>query len=60
MPVAWLTLLWLRVVRPRLPRAAAAPATTALGPLPTARPAPQPAAPQPTAPQPTAEPNNKG
>ncbi|MFF4396284.1 DUF4349 domain-containing protein [Streptomyces sp. NPDC001480] len=56
---ALLTLLWLRVVRPRLPRTAAAPATTALGPLPTARPAPQPAAPQPTAPHPTAEPDDK-
>ncbi|MET9446625.1 DUF4349 domain-containing protein [Streptomyces cinerochromogenes] len=41
-----LVLLWLRVVRPRLPhRAAPAPAsaTTALGPLPSARPAPDPA-----------------
>ncbi|POX60676.1 DUF4349 domain-containing protein [Streptomyces sp. Ru62] len=36
-----LVLLWLRVVRPRLPRRAKpAPATTALGPLPSARPAP--------------------
>ncbi|MEU5593460.1 DUF4349 domain-containing protein [Streptomyces sp. NPDC020298] len=42
---ALLTLLWLRVVRPRLPRRApAAPMATALGPLPTAHPAPQPAA----------------
>ncbi|CAM5516290.1 hypothetical protein [Streptomyces canarius] len=33
--------LWPRVVRPRLPRRAEpAPATTALGPLPSARPAP--------------------
>ncbi|MDN0197363.1 DUF4349 domain-containing protein [Streptomyces sp. S.PNR 29] len=40
---ALLVLLWLRVVRPRLPRRPApAPATTALGPLPTARPAPEP------------------
>ncbi|MEV5146485.1 DUF4349 domain-containing protein [Streptomyces sp. NPDC052727] len=38
---ALLALLWLRVVRPRLPRRAEpAPATTALGPLPSARPAP--------------------
>ncbi|KMS66428.1 lipoprotein [Streptomyces regensis] len=38
---ALLVLLWLRVVRPRLPRRAEpAPATTALGPLPSARPAP--------------------
>ncbi|MFE7897734.1 DUF4349 domain-containing protein [Streptomyces sp. NPDC057424] len=37
-----IVLLWLRVVRPRLPRRrASAPATTALGPLPTARPAPE-------------------
>ncbi|GGW65317.1 DUF4349 domain-containing protein [Streptomyces caelestis] len=36
---ALLALLWLRVVRPRRPRPA--PATSALGPLPTARPAPQ-------------------
>ncbi|UFR07336.1 DUF4349 domain-containing protein [Streptomyces sp. Go40/10] len=41
---ALLVLLWLRVVRPRLPhRAGPAPATTALGPLPSARPAPDPA-----------------
>lgn len=51
---ALLVLLWLRVVRPRLPRAAA-PATTAPGPLPAARPAPRP-----TAPRPTAEPDDKG
>ncbi|MFI8831803.1 DUF4349 domain-containing protein [Streptomyces afghaniensis] len=39
---ALLTLLWLRVVRPRLPRRPRpAPATSALGPLPTARPAPR-------------------
>ncbi|MEU0166176.1 DUF4349 domain-containing protein [Streptomyces iakyrus] len=39
---ALIVLLWLRVVRPRLPRRpAAVPATTALGPLPTARPAPE-------------------
>ncbi|MGW0087037.1 DUF4349 domain-containing protein [Streptomyces sp. NPDC003393] len=45
---ALVVLLWLRVVRPRLPRrtaggsatADAAPATTALGPLPAARPVP--------------------
>ncbi|MEV5546213.1 DUF4349 domain-containing protein [Streptomyces sp. NPDC052309] len=41
---ALLVLLWLRVVRPRLPRRPAAePVTTALGPLPTARRAPEPA-----------------
>ncbi|MET8244053.1 DUF4349 domain-containing protein [Streptomyces sp. NPDC005202] len=41
---ALVVVLWLRVVRPRLPRRpAAAPATTALGPLPVARQAPQPA-----------------
>ncbi|MFD8394539.1 DUF4349 domain-containing protein [Streptomyces sp. NPDC059680] len=41
---ALLTLLWLRVVRPRLPhRREPAPATTAPGPLPSARPAPEPA-----------------
>ncbi|MER6569918.1 DUF4349 domain-containing protein [Streptomyces sp. NPDC001093] len=41
---ALLTLLWLRVVRPRLPRRReSAPAMTALGPLPSARPAPEPA-----------------
>ncbi|PPS77320.1 MULTISPECIES: DUF4349 domain-containing protein [Streptomyces] len=39
--VVW---LWLRVVRPRLPRRPA-PAATALGPLPTARPAPESAQP---------------
>ncbi|MEU6770445.1 DUF4349 domain-containing protein [Streptomyces sp. NPDC046759] len=39
---ALLTLLWLRVVRPRLPRRREpAPAMTALGPLPSARPAPE-------------------
>lgn len=39
---ALIVLLWLRVVRPRLPRRPApAPAATALGPLPTARPAPE-------------------
>ncbi|MFH9083838.1 DUF4349 domain-containing protein [Streptomyces sp. NPDC017673] len=38
---ALLVLLWLRVVRPRLPRRAEPePAATALGPLPSARPAP--------------------
>jgi hypothetical protein len=41
--VALIVLVWLRGVRPRLPRRpAAAPATTALGPLPSARPAPEP------------------
>jgi hypothetical protein len=41
---ALLVFLWLRVIRPRLPRRPApAPVTTALGPLPTARPAPRPA-----------------
>ncbi|MGJ5752657.1 uncharacterized protein DUF4349 [Streptomyces puniciscabiei] len=40
---ALVTLLWLRVVRPRLPRRAEpAPAMTTLGPLPSARPAPEP------------------
>ncbi|MDO0910889.1 DUF4349 domain-containing protein [Streptomyces sp. DT2A-34] len=40
---ALIVLVWLKVLRPRLPRRpAAAPVTTALGPLPTARPAPQP------------------
>jgi hypothetical protein len=39
--------LWLRVVRPRLPRRPApVPTTTALGPLPTARPAPESAHPR--------------
>ncbi|MCH0561023.1 DUF4349 domain-containing protein [Streptomyces sp. MUM 16J] len=39
---AVLVLLWLRVVRPRLPRRTQpAPAATALGPLPSARPAPE-------------------
>ncbi|WP_369274005.1 DUF4349 domain-containing protein [Streptomyces sp. R11] len=38
---ALIVLLWLKVLRPRMPRRpATAPATTALGPLPTARPAP--------------------
>ncbi|MER7189710.1 DUF4349 domain-containing protein [Streptomyces flaveolus] len=38
---ALLVLLWLRVVRPRLPRRPAAPpVTTGVGPLPTARPVP--------------------
>ncbi|MEU3254541.1 DUF4349 domain-containing protein [Streptomyces sp. NPDC006997] len=41
--LALLALLWLRVVRPRLPRRPApAQAATALGPLPQARPAPRP------------------
>lgn len=40
---ALLVLLWLKVLRPRLPRRpASVPATTALGPLPAARPAPSP------------------
>lgn len=40
---ALIVLLWLKVLRPRLPgRPATAPATTALGPLPTAHPAPRP------------------
>ncbi|MFJ8629318.1 DUF4349 domain-containing protein [Streptomyces sp. NPDC093568] len=40
---ALLVLVWLKVLRPRLPRRpATAPATTALGPLPTARSAPSP------------------
>ncbi|MFF4490395.1 DUF4349 domain-containing protein [Streptomyces sp. NPDC001544] len=44
---ALLALLWLRAVRPRLPRRApTAPMATALGPLPTARPAPR-SAPEP-------------
>ncbi|MFB6848761.1 DUF4349 domain-containing protein [Streptomyces sp. NPDC056373] len=43
---ALLVWLWLRVVRPRLPRRPApAPTATALGPLPTARPAPESAQP---------------
>ncbi|MEU0893613.1 DUF4349 domain-containing protein [Streptomyces massasporeus] len=43
---ALIVLLWLRVVRPRLPRRPApAPTATALGPLPTARPAPEAAQP---------------
>ncbi|MBL1103706.1 DUF4349 domain-containing protein [Streptomyces sp. 5-8] len=42
---ALLAVLWRRIVRPRLPRRPApAPATTALGPLPSARPVPDPAA----------------
>ncbi|MGW1561887.1 DUF4349 domain-containing protein [Streptomyces sp. NPDC002144] len=42
-----LVLAWLRLIRPRLPRRpATAPATTALGPLPTARPAPDAANPR--------------
>ncbi|MEY9995058.1 hypothetical protein ABIE67_007090 [Streptomyces sp. V4I8] len=41
---ALIVLLWLKVLRPRLPRRPEpAPVTTALGPLPTARPAPRPA-----------------
>ncbi|WP_030663321.1 DUF4349 domain-containing protein [Streptomyces cellulosae] len=44
---ALIVLVWLRVVRPRLPRRPPpAPATTTLGPLPTARPAPEPTRPQ--------------
>ncbi|MFI6930858.1 DUF4349 domain-containing protein [Streptomyces sp. NPDC050287] len=44
---ALIVLVWLRIVRPRLPRRPApAPAATALGPLPTARPAPEPTRPQ--------------
>lgn len=40
---ALIVLLWLKVLRPRLPRRpATAPATTALGPLPAAHPAPRP------------------
>ncbi|MGI5378880.1 DUF4349 domain-containing protein [Streptomyces sp. CA-251387] len=40
---ALIVLLWLKVLRPRLPRRpATAPTTTALGPLPTAYPAPGP------------------
>lgn len=40
---ALIVLVWLKVLRPRLPRRPApAPVTTALGPLPTARPAPTP------------------
>ncbi|MFE8963627.1 DUF4349 domain-containing protein [Streptomyces iakyrus] len=41
---ALIVLLWVRVVRPRLPRRpapAATPVATAMGPLPTARPAPE-------------------
>ncbi|EST34486.1 hypothetical protein M878_09835 [Streptomyces roseochromogenus subsp. oscitans DS 12.976] len=45
---ALLTLLWLRVVRPRLPRRREpAQGMTALGPLPSARPVPEPDAPEP-------------
>ncbi|OLZ67386.1 hypothetical protein AV521_23690 [Streptomyces sp. IMTB 2501] len=44
---ALLAPLWLRVVRPRLPRRREpAPPMTALGPLPSARPVPQPDAPE--------------
>ncbi|MEV0240988.1 DUF4349 domain-containing protein [Streptomyces sp. NPDC050674] len=44
---ALIVLLWLRVVRPRLPRRPApAPTATAPGPLPTARPAPEPTRPR--------------
>lgn len=44
---ALIVLVWLRIVRPRLPRRpAAAPASTALGPLPTARQAPEPTRPR--------------
>jgi hypothetical protein len=40
-------LVWLRLIRPRMPRRpATAPATTALGPLPTARTAPEPTRPR--------------
>ncbi|MET9835715.1 DUF4349 domain-containing protein [Streptomyces sp. NPDC006385] len=40
---ALIVLVWLKAVRPRLPRRPEpVPATTALGPLPTARPAPRP------------------
>ncbi|MFF0161256.1 DUF4349 domain-containing protein [Streptomyces sp. NPDC005263] len=44
---ALIVLAWLRLIRPRLPhRPATAPATTALGPLPTARQAPEPTRPR--------------
>ncbi|MEU0068186.1 DUF4349 domain-containing protein [Streptomyces sp. NPDC006332] len=44
---ALIVLAWLRMIRPRLPRRPATPpATTALGPLPTARQAPEPTHPQ--------------
>ncbi|MFE2042928.1 DUF4349 domain-containing protein [Streptomyces sp. NPDC059477] len=44
---ALLLLVWLRIVRPRLPRRAeSVPATTALGPLPSARPVSEDGAPQ--------------
>lgn len=44
---ALIVLVWLRIVRSRLPRRpATAPAMTALGPLPTARQAPEPTRPQ--------------
>ncbi len=40
---ALIVLVWLKAVRPRLPhRPEPVPATTALGPLPSARPAPRP------------------
>ncbi|GCB45260.1 DUF4349 domain-containing protein [Streptomyces sp. NL15-2K] len=45
--IALIVLVWLRIVRPRLPRRpAAASAMTALGPLPTARQAPEPTHPR--------------
>lgn len=45
--IALLLLVWLRLVRPRLPRRPApAAASTALGPLPMARPVPDPGRPQ--------------
>ncbi|MDH6625663.1 hypothetical protein M2271_003474 [Streptomyces sp. LBL] len=44
---ALIVLVWLRIVRPRLPRGpATTPTSTALGPLPTARPAPESTRPQ--------------
>ncbi|MEV2210316.1 DUF4349 domain-containing protein [Streptomyces sp. NPDC050997] len=44
---ALIVLVWLRIVRPRLPRRpATVPATTELGPLPTARQAPEPTRPR--------------
>jgi hypothetical protein len=44
---ALIVLVWLRIVRPRLPRRPApAPVTSAMGPLPTARQAPEPSRPQ--------------
>jgi hypothetical protein len=49
---ALLALLWRKVVRPRLPRPAEpAPAATALGPLPHARPAPETTSPEAGSPQ---------